>query len=57
MRILNTLELENLKNIFEPYGYFDKICYKLREDAPKEAVEAYEKYLDLSRKLYIKNAK
>lgn len=48
MRILDTEEMKNFKKIFKPY--LDR-RYDLVADAPKEAVEAYNKYFELFRKI------
>ena len=46
MRITNTKEMDELEKIFKPY---EKGC-DLVENAPPEAVEAYNKYYELFKK-------
>lgn len=43
MIIHNTPEMDELEKIYEPY---EEGCH-LKSDAPAEAVEAFEKYLEL----------
>lgn len=33
---------KELAKVYEPYGYYEGIHYRIREDAPQEAKDAYE---------------
>lgn len=45
MRILNSPDMIKLMEIFKPYR--EEKGYKLKPNAPKEAVDAYEKYYEI----------
>lgn len=47
----DTPEMMELKKVFKPYSK-EYSTYKLVENAPKEAVSALNKYLELDKKQY-----
>lgn len=42
MRRQETEREKELAKVYEPYGYYEGIHYRIREDAPQEAKDAYE---------------
>lgn len=49
MRILPTKEELEVSRKLEPYTYFENLTYCLKEDAPEEAKELWNKHLKLKK--------